>query len=397
MTAVSNQAEKTVIRPDEYVIAVSFMKVGKRYYFDYHRFPELRVGDYVIVETSTMGEQMGEVKGFTRRSEVDDRVYIHEIIRPATPADLLLRQQWKEKDVTALIDCREKAAAMGGYQNVKFVSAEYNYNGKILTYFFTADDNQRINTHRLRIALQRTYNLRVEFRQVGPRDVAKLLGGLGACGIPRCCSTFLTEFSMVSIGMAKAQDISLNPAEITGVCGRLRCCLTYEYEQYVQARRSLPRLRKRMGTKYGEGRVVEVHPMEDAVTVQVDDKQYLIPREELRPLDEYEALHKAAASPCSKSEGGGCDCGAKRPRGSADELMGEMGIEDFDIDDDYTDDTEPYDELSPGDTLPVATSPQRSDSQKNRPQGDQRQGNRRDRRPRRNRYRKQGNNRDRSR
>jgi cell fate regulator YaaT (PSP1 superfamily) len=394
MTALSNPSEKTVISPEEYVIAVSFMKVGKRYYFDYRRFPELQVGDYVIVETTTMGEQMGEIKGFTHRSAVNERVYIHEIIRPATPADLLLRQQWKEKDVPALIDCREKAAAMGGYQNVKFVSAEHNYNGKMLTYFFTADDNQRVNIQRLRTALQKAYNLRVEFRQVGPRDVAKLLGGLGACGIPRCCSTFLTEFSMVSIGMAKAQDISLNPAEITGVCGRLRCCLTYEYEQYVQARHKLPRLRKRVGTKYGEGRVIEVHPMEDAVTVQVDDKQYLIPREDLRPLDEYEALHKAAASPCSKSESGGCDCGAKRPRGSADELMDEMGIENFDLSEDYAGSTKLYDDLPPDDA--PFTLPARPSSPQNRSEGHNQRSGRPHRHPRKNKHRKQGDNRDRN-
>ena len=108
-------------------------------------------------------------------------------------------------------------------------------------------------------------------RQIGPRDVAKLLGGFGACGELRCCSTFLTDFSPISIKMAKAQGISLNPSEITGMCGRLRCCLVYEYEQYVQARQQLPKKNKRIGTPEGEGRVIDVLPLQDAVLVAVGD------------------------------------------------------------------------------------------------------------------------------
>jgi cell fate regulator YaaT (PSP1 superfamily) len=313
----------TTVNPQDYVLRVSFMKVGKQYYFNFDNHPDLTVGDRVIVTTRKLGEQMGEIKGFTPRDEADDINYIHHIDRPATPADLLSEQQWRDRELPALIECREKAADLGGYDEIKFVAAEYNYNGTILTFMFTTVDDQdsRINTNRLRNALQKQFDARVEVRQVGAREVAKLQGGFGACGIPRCCSTFLTEFSSISINMAKAQGITLNPSEITGMCGRLRCCLKYEYEQYVEARKQLPRVRKRIGTPHGEGRVIDVHPIQDAVTVQIDDQRFFVKREELIPLSEYEALKKAAASPCGKNESGGCDCGSHRPKESAEEII----------------------------------------------------------------------------
>ena len=129
-------------------------------------------------------------------------------------------------------------------------------------------------------------------RQVGPRDVAKIVGGLGACGLEtRCCSQFLTEFSPISIKMAKAQGISLNPAEITGMCGRLRCCLIYEYEAYVKAAKVLPKMNKRVVTPLGEGKVVNVMPLKQAVVVYLPDRgrtEFL--KHEIEPWDELEAL-----------------------------------------------------------------------------------------------------------
>lgn len=324
MTVITQQ--KTV-DPVHHVLNVSFTRVGKLYQFRYEDYPDIAVGDSVIVETSYLGLQMGEVKGFTPLGEINDQRRIYDILRPATPADLLLNQQWKAREVATLIDCRETATKLGGFRGIKFAAAEYNFNGSVLTIYYTNDESLRININRLRTTLLKQLNTRIEFREVGPRDVAKLQGGFGSCGIPRCCSTFLTEFSNVSIIMAKEQGISLNPAEITGMCGRLRCCLIYEYEQYVEARRKLPRIRKRVGTEFGIGRVVEQHPLEDAVTVLVDEELHKVTREELRPMEEWEALKAAAAAPCRKHEGGGCDCGAKRPRGSADELLEEMGVD----------------------------------------------------------------------
>jgi cell fate regulator YaaT (PSP1 superfamily) len=160
--------------------------------------------------------------------------------------------------------------------------------------------------------LSRTFSAQVEMRQVGPRDVAKLLGGYGACGELRCCSTFLTDFSPISIKMAKVQGISLNPSEITGMCGRLRCCLVYEYEQYVQARQKLPKRNKRVGTPFGEAKVIDIHPLQDAVTVYTDeDGRQLVKREDLIPLEELRALEKKAKEPCTKHGDEPCECGEK--------------------------------------------------------------------------------------
>ena len=160
--------------------------------------------------------------------------------------------------------------------------------------------------------------------------MAKLLGGFGACGELRCCSTFLTDFSPVSIKMAKAQGISLSPAEITGMCGRLRCCLVYEYEQYVEARSKLPKRNKRVGTPFGEAKVLDVLPMQDAVIVlsAADNTRHTVLRADLMPLDELEALAKKAKEPCTKHGDGPCECGAKPGKQAAEaEDAGEAGDE----------------------------------------------------------------------
>jgi cell fate regulator YaaT (PSP1 superfamily) len=289
------------------VAGVRFHKVGKLYHFDYSAYPTLVSGDFVIVETAR-GRQMGQIVSFAMAEEVS-RDY-KPIMRPATPRDLVLKQHWESLQDEAIEKCREKANQLGNFDEVKFVAAQYNYDGSMLTFLFTAED--KINTGRLAGDLSRMFPAQIEMRQIGPRDVAKLLGGYGACGESRCCSTFLTDFSPISIKMAKAQGISLNPSEITGMCGRLRCCLVYEYEQYVEARRLLPKRNKRIGTPFGEGKVLDVHPLQDAVTVLVEETRHLILRDDLIPLEEWEALQKKAQEPCSKhNEDEPCDCGAK--------------------------------------------------------------------------------------
>jgi cell fate regulator YaaT (PSP1 superfamily) len=287
---------------------VRFSKVGKLYHFDYSAFPDLKVGDFVIVETAR-GRQMGQIMGFIT-SDSGEREH-RPILRPATPRDLSLKQHWEMQQPEALAICQQKAAKLGVFDGVKFVAAQYNYDGSALVFIFTADD--KVNTGRLWAELSRTFPAQVEMRQVGPRDVAKLLGGYGACGELRCCSTFLTDFSPISIKMAKVQGISLNPSEITGMCGRLRCCLVYEYEQYVQARQQLPKRNKKVGTPFGEAKVLDIHPLQDAVTVIMEDGvRQLVKREELIPLDELRALEKKAKEPCTKhGEDEDCECGQK--------------------------------------------------------------------------------------
>lgn len=302
------------------VVGVRFQRVGKLYHFDYTEFPDLMVGDYVIVET-TRGRQMGEVVNFNAVEE-ENREY-KPIVRKATPRDLILRHHWELEQDEAMRIVREKVREHGGFQDVKFITALYNYDGTLLTIIYTAED--KVNVNKLWSDLSKTFPAQVEMRQVGPRDVAKLLGGFGACGELRCCSTFLTDFSPISIKMAKAQGISLNPSEITGMCGRLRCCLVYEYEQYVQARQQLPKKNKRIGTPYGEGRVIDVMPLQDAVLVAIEDGMQVVKREEIVPLEELEAMAKKAKEPCDKHENGECDCGAKP--GDAPKAEAEGGSE----------------------------------------------------------------------
>jgi cell fate regulator YaaT (PSP1 superfamily) len=202
-----------------------------------------------------------------------------------------------------------------GIKDVKFLKAEYSFDGSWLTISYTSE-NKKVNVNPLQKVLNRALRSKVELRPVGPRDVAKIMGGYGACGAPRCCSTFLTEFSPVSIKMAKAQGISLSPQEITGMCGRLRCCLVYEYEQYVEARKHLPKRGKRVETPYGQGRVLDVRVLRDSVLVGLEggERQEVF-RHELDPSDELEALQKKAAEGCSKNDSGGCTCGAKKGNG----------------------------------------------------------------------------------
>ncbi|NOK85737.1 MAG: hypothetical protein GFH27_549367n52 [Chloroflexi bacterium AL-W] len=297
------------------IAGVRFTKIGKLYHFDTNAHPELKAGDYVIVETAR-GRNMGQIMGFTEADSTSD---YKPILRVATARDLLLRQEWEAKQPAALVICREKAAQFSGFEDVKFIEAQYNYDGSVLTFLYSAE--QKVNVGGLWAELKKQFNARIEMRQIGPRDVAKVLGGFGACGELRCCSTFLTDFSPISIKMAKVQGISLNPSEITGMCGRLRCCLVYEYEQYVDARKQLPKRNKRVGTPLGVGKVLDVQPLADTVTVFVEEQgRHTFHREDLVPLDEFEALQRKAKEPCSKHGDEPCDCGKKPGERMADKI-----------------------------------------------------------------------------
>ncbi len=290
-------------------IGVRFQKLGRIYHFRTGKH-DVELNDPVIVETRR-GRQLGTVATFLQPEQVIRRKNVRQIERPATPRELVLQQIWDAKNLDALITCRELAHRLN-VKEVKFIKSQYSFDGSWLTISY-ATEQRKMNLSELRRQLSRKLRSRVELKLIGPRDVAKILGGYGACGGPRCCSTFLTEFSPVSIKMAKEQGISLSPNEITGMCGRLRCCLVYEYEQYVEAKKKLPRLKKRIGTPYGEGRVVDVRILRDSVLVQLNNGDYQeVFRHELEPLEELKALKEKAAQGCTKHEGGGCDCGAKK-------------------------------------------------------------------------------------
>lgn len=291
------------------IIGIRFTSIGKIYHFNAIDVPEIQLGEHVIVDTAR-GDHLGEVAEKLEEPPANIAGGWKKVLRRATPRDLLLAQTWKEKETEALIDCREIASKMK-LPNAKIIKAEYNYNGSRLTYLYSHEGDKKINLNKLRNAMQNKYGqTQVEMRQIGPRDVAKILGGLGACGQEkRCCTMFLTDFSPISIKMAKAQGISLAPSEITGMCGRLRCCLIYEYEAYAAARKTLPKRKKRVITPKGEGRVIDLNPLTETVVVQLDDEvrgaRHSFHRDEIEPWDEREALRRKAAEPCGEN----CNCG----------------------------------------------------------------------------------------
>jgi len=298
------------------IIGVRFSKVGKVYHFDTSAVPDVGIGEHVIVDTAR-GKHLGEVVQLVRESPQPPEGGWRPVERRATPRDLLLLQSWQSKQTEAMINCRARAAELG-LQGVKIVAAEYNYDGTRLAFLFSTETEEKVDLKSLKKDMQSLHpNTHIEMRQIGPRDVAKIIGGMGACGIEtRCCSKFLTEFSPISIKMAKEQGISLTPNEITGMCGRLRCCLIYEYEQYVEARKHLPKRNKRVVTPKGEGKVVDVLPLADKVVVAVESgehTQYLnFSREEIQPWDELEALRRKSEAPCDRHNSGGCTCGRAR-------------------------------------------------------------------------------------
>lgn len=280
------------------VVGVRFTRVGKVYHFDASAFPDLRLGDAVVVETSR-GWQLGQVAQRLEEGDVPAELELKAIERKATPRDLMLRQVWQQREQEVVSTCRARVVALN-LSGVKIVAAEYSFDGSRLAILFNTEAEERVELKSLRQDMQKVYApSQVEIRQIGPRDVAKILGGMGACGLEtRCCSKFLCDFSSISIRMAKEQGISLTPTEITGMCGRLRCCLIYEYDAYVAARQKLPKRNKRVITPIGEGKVVDVVPLRDAVIVEIPEKgRREFPREEIKPAEEMERLQQKIESP----------------------------------------------------------------------------------------------------
>jgi cell fate regulator YaaT (PSP1 superfamily) len=322
MTFAVKKAEQLtygiIHRMDKNIIGVRFTKVGKIYHFDTSAVPDIKTGEHVIVDTSR-GKHLGEVIQVIKETPPKPEGGWRYVERRATPRDLLLLQSWQSKQTEAMINCRARASELK-LQGVKIVTAEYNYDGSRLAFLFSTESEDKVDLKSLKRDMQNIYpNAYIELRQIGPRDVAKILGGMGACGIEtRCCSQFLTDFSPISIKMAKDQGISLTPNEITGMCGRLRCCLIYEYEQYVEARKQLPKRNKKVVTPKGEGKVIDVLPMSNEVIVLIEDAEgkrmrETFTREDIEPWDELETLRRKAQAPCDRHDSGGCTCGKSSP------------------------------------------------------------------------------------
>ena len=291
--------------------SIRFQPVGKLYHFDATKVEDLKAGDYVIVSTSR-GRELGEVAGLLSGKNLPKGSH-KPVERRATPRELVMGRMWQSRELEAMINCREKIHELG-ITGIKIVRAEYCYDGSRLTFITSSEGDENIDLAPLKRAMRRSIRkTHIEFRKVGPRDVAKIICGMGACGLEeRCCSRFLSEFSPISIKMAKAQGISLNPQEITGMCGRLRCCLIYEYELYAEARKHLPKRKKKVITPRGVGKVIDVLPLKNTVFVKLeDDRRVEFHKDEIQPYDELKALQQKAETPCEIHANGECDCGKK--------------------------------------------------------------------------------------
>ena len=245
------------------VIGVRFKNVGKVYYFDPDG-NDLKKGDRVIVETAR-GIECGEVAMENRRMENDGLVQpLKKLIRVATEDDLKKVDENRKKEKVAFDICLRKIAVHK--LEMKLVDVEYTFDNSKILFYFTADG--RVDFRELVKDLASVFRTRIELRQIGVRDEAKMLGGLGICGRPFCCATFLGGFQPVSIKMAKEQGLSLNPVKISGICGRLMCCLKYEQEAYADLLRNIPPVGSLVMTPGGKGSVVDSNPITGVVHVQ---------------------------------------------------------------------------------------------------------------------------------
>ena len=246
------------------IIGVQFQKNGKMYYFDSNEF-DVKTGDYVVVDT-TRGPDLGEVVMGTREIEGEEtRFPLKKTLRIATEQDVQHGRDNRQKEKEAFSVCQKKIQEHK--LEMKLVSVEYAFDNSKILFFFTA--NGRVDFRSLVKDLASIFKMRIELRQIGVRDEAKMLGGLGPCGRPICCGAFLDQFQPVSIKMAKEQNLSLNPTKISGVCGRLMCCLKYEQEHYEMTRKRMPKVGKDVITPDGTGPVTELNIVKETVFVRL--------------------------------------------------------------------------------------------------------------------------------
>ena len=246
------------------VIGVKFKTGGRVYFFDPVEL-EIHTGDGVIVETAR-GEEFGDVvSGPMEVKEEKIVAPLKPVLRVATEEDWRLRRQFAAKESEAYAICLEKIQAHK--LDMKLVDVEYTYNGSKVVFYFTADE--RVDFRELVKDLAAVFKMRIELRQIGVRDEAKMMGGIGSCGRALCCHSWLSDFEPVSIKMAKVQNLSLNPAKISGICGRLMCCLKYENDIYMELRRGIPDIGEKIKTPDGMARVVETNVLENKIRVRL--------------------------------------------------------------------------------------------------------------------------------
>ncbi len=265
------------------VVGVRFKRAGKIYYFDPGEL-DIQAGQKVIVET-VRGIELGDVTIGPKRVREEEIVApLKQVIRVATEKDIIVEEQNRDKEKKAFDICLEAIDKHG--LEMKLVDVEYTFDANKVIFYFTADG--RVDFRELVKDLASVFKTRIELRQIGVRDEAKMLGGLGPCGRSLCCSTFLGDFEPVSIKMAKEQNLSLNPTKISGICGRLMCCLKYEEEVYEEIKQEMPAIGAKTSTPEGEGIVVDTSILKRMVKVKLvrdeetDIKEYSL--DDIRPI-----------------------------------------------------------------------------------------------------------------
>ena len=273
------------------VIGIRFKESGKTYYFEPNG-NKAKARDYAVVETAR-GLEFGKVAQENKLVSEGELVPpLRPVVRIATSEDLKTYETIKAKEADALRICQSKIASHE--LEMKLVEAEYTFDMSKLTFYFTADG--RIDFRELVKDLASTFKTRIELRQIGIRDETKFMGGLGVCGRPFCCSTFLPDFCQVSIKMAKEQNLSLNSSKISGACGRLMCCLRFEHESYVQEIKLTPPVGSSVRTNDGVGEVVETSPLTGYIKVNISDSIRTYHR------DDVKVLSRAKEKPADNDE-----------------------------------------------------------------------------------------------
>jgi len=243
------------------IIGVKFRSRGKLVYCDAGEI-SLQVNDYVVVDT---GRGLDVAKVITLEAPSHPGEQLMKVVSQAEAEDLEEARRNLEKE--ALSKCHEMAVQLG--LKMKPLAARYDSQDEHLTIFFSAEE--RVDFRDLVRKLSNALERRVELRQVGARDEAKLLGSMGKCGYPLCCQNFLTSFASVSIKMAKEQSLALNPMKISGICGRLLCCLAYESKEYAAVKERMPKPKQEISTPWGKATVISINVLKETVTVQLDD------------------------------------------------------------------------------------------------------------------------------
>ena len=253
------------------VVGVRFKKAGKIYYFDPGDL-SIQKDDFVIVET-VRGVEYGKAVVPRKQVEEHDVVLpLKKVVRIADHKDRMIVEENKQAAQEAYDVCNEK---VNGHQlDMKLVDVEYTFDRNKIIFYFTADG--RVDFRELVKDLASIFRTRIELRQIGVRDEAKMLGGIGPCGRMLCCSTFLGDFDPVSIKMAKDQNLSLNPTKISGLCGRLMCCLKYENDEYEEAKSLLPDLGEMIETPQGKGKVVGLNILERVLQVELKEQERVL-------------------------------------------------------------------------------------------------------------------------